>query len=285
MRSPVRASDPASPVPNRLPAQQSCAGASNDDHRSASGHRGRLGPLRLCDGAGRGAAGQRALAADGDPAGRQRGAPCGAGTGPRGTGEDGPVRAPGALRTARPAPGPGRTRGHPPPAGPTRAPAPGSLPPTAHPRAPPTPGGDPSSGCLRPGQDVRRLAEGQPPSPDLRTGVRPLTAALKTVNSQALGPVVGSNPATRSGAVEPSRAGPGACSRKAKEGADAMAEHGGVGNRRQRGRCACQAPRRRDDPNDRAYPWRGGLQPSSPGVPSSPSRRARRLISDRTPAP
>jgi hypothetical protein len=35
--------------PKRGRNQQSCAGASNDDHRNAPGHRGCLGPLRLCD--------------------------------------------------------------------------------------------------------------------------------------------------------------------------------------------------------------------------------------------
>lgn len=44
------------PPPVRCPTRgrthQSCAGASNDDHSDASGDRGGLGPLRLCDGPG-----------------------------------------------------------------------------------------------------------------------------------------------------------------------------------------------------------------------------------------
>lgn len=164
-------------------------GASNDDDRSAPGHRGRLGPVRLCDGTAPGdtrtAAGHGAFAAHGGPARRQRAATRGAGAGPRGPGDGRPVQAPAPHRPGRPAPSGARTTGRPPPARTphpptatpgTRTPAPGRAPE----RVPPGPR---RRRPLRPRPQVRRLARRQPGVSDLRTDVRPLTAPADTAGS------------------------------------------------------------------------------------------------------
>lgn len=172
------------PKPGRN--QQSCAGASNDDHRNAPGHRGCLGPVRLCDRPA--ATGSRSpgrtVPSVGAAPGRQRGAASRAGSGPGGARTHRPLapsetgHSSAAPRTGS-APAGGAGTG----TGPPRTPAPPSPP--AH-QATPFPaaerghpgrgqvGAQEPVGRVCPGQEVRRLAVGQSAVDHLRSDVRAL---------------------------------------------------------------------------------------------------------------
>jgi len=172
--------------PKRGRNQQSCAGASNDDHRNAPGHRGCLGPVRLCDrpaATGSRSPGRTVPSVGAAPR-RQRGAAGRTGSGSGGAGTDRPLAPPetghacAAPRTGS-APAGGTVTG--PPRTPASAPPPASAPEAA---APPASGrGHPRrgqvgaqehAGRVRPGQEVRRLAVGQSAVDHLRSDVRAL---------------------------------------------------------------------------------------------------------------
>jgi hypothetical protein len=170
--------------PRDAASHQSCAGASNDDHRNASGHRGRVGPHRLCDGSAptRGRLAGGTVPAVGAPPGRSGRASGRAGSGPGGAGNDRavPPAGTGEARAARPGPPARRaaTVGGLAPAPPATAPgAPALAAPTRRdprrvglvPRERP-----PEHGCLLARQPVWRLAAGQPGGGRLQAGVRPL---------------------------------------------------------------------------------------------------------------
>ena len=165
-------------LPKWRRTQQSCAGASNRDHRNAPGHRGCLGRLRLCDrpATARSRRPVRARSVLGAPPGRQGRAPDRAGAGPRGPGDDRPVPAPVGTRVRTPPYGTFGTRrgpGGPSPPRPRRPAAAPGAPAAGAPRGSPSAQGDGSGGhgCVRPGQAVRRLEPGQPAGDHLRPDV------------------------------------------------------------------------------------------------------------------
>jgi hypothetical protein len=187
------------PRPTTVRTQQSCARASNDDHRNAAGHRGSRGPHRLRHGpaAARVRPGRGTLRTPGAAPGRQHRATTRPGTRPGG---------PATRRTAR-IPAPDRAPGR--PGGPHDAPAdppgpraaraaaataePALRRPSPPPRAAPGPRAPASATAtarrsslrhphgaveprrLRPRQAVRRLAPGQSRGTHLRPDIRPLT--------------------------------------------------------------------------------------------------------------
>lgn len=180
------------------PKQQSGAGASNHDYRNAPGHRGCLGPDRLCDDPA--ATGVR-TATDhgtfppaggrGHPSGRSRGAADRAGPRPGGPVHDRPVplREPWRYRATRYGPrGRGRPRTATARAAGARASRTPGPPGTSRAAAPPaTAHRDPGrghhgsqvgpqerAGRLRAGQEIRPLAGGQSGGGHLQPDVRPL---------------------------------------------------------------------------------------------------------------
>ncbi len=168
-------------LPKPAMTLQSCAGASNDDDRRAPGHRGRLGPDRLCDRPA--TAGFRTAPLAHAPLGTAPTAartPASSSPGPGGAG-DGPALRASLTVQDRPEPlGPARTghRSARPPAPPARRPATAADRPKGPVQLPPTvSGGSRERRRVRARPQIRRVAARQPRGEDLPERLRALSHA------------------------------------------------------------------------------------------------------------